>query len=54
MGAGVRISDRGFIITDQGRTFAIATSWTFLAITSTAGATERERKDPGDGVRDPQ
>ena len=35
---------------DQGRPFDFATSWTFLAVMSTASAVERKRKDPRDGL----
>ena len=34
----------------QGRPFDFATSWTFLAVMSTASAAERERNDPVDGL----
>ena len=36
----------------QGRPFDFATSWTFLAVMSTASAIERERMCPGDGLGD--
>jgi len=35
---------------DQGRPFDFATSWTFLAVMSTASAVERKRKYPIDGL----
>ena len=35
---------------DQGRPLDFATSWTFLAVMSTASAVERERMNPRDGL----